>query len=83
MNRTVNGVVAALLLGATTAAGAAASEGGEPGDAQQVSRTIEIVMHDNYFEPEQLSFAAAGMLLVADASALMISTTHGTTCCSR
>ena len=58
MNRTVNGVVAALLLGATTAAGAAASEGGEPGDAQQVSRTIEIVMHDNYFEPEQLSFAA-------------------------
>ena len=33
-------------------------EGGEPGEAQQVSRTIEIVMHDNYFEPEQLSFAA-------------------------
>ena len=58
MNRTVNGLVAVLLLGAAAAAGAAAGEGGQPGDPQQVTRTIEVVMRDNYFEPEQLSFAA-------------------------
>ena len=58
MNRILNGLAAALLLSATTAAGAASGAGGQPGDPQQVTRTIEVVMHDNYFEPEQLSFAA-------------------------
>ena len=27
---------------------------GEPGNAAEASRTIEIVMYDNYYEPEQL-----------------------------
>ena len=58
MNRILNGLAAALLLSATTAAGAASGAGGQPGDPQQVTRTIEVVMRDNYFEPEQLSFAA-------------------------
>ena len=58
MQRTLNGLAAAMLLGAASPAGAAISEGGQPGDPQQVSRTIDIVMYDNYFEPEQLTFAA-------------------------
>lgn len=28
---------------------------GEPGDPSQVTRTIEIVMYDNYYEPENIS----------------------------
>ncbi|MEQ9487743.1 MAG: cupredoxin domain-containing protein [Alphaproteobacteria bacterium] len=28
---------------------------GEPGEPSQVTRTIEIVMHDNYYEPEDIS----------------------------
>ncbi len=28
---------------------------GEPGESSQVTRTIEIVMHDNYYEPENIS----------------------------
>lgn len=31
---------------------------GEPGDAAQADRTVEIVMGDNYFEPERLSLRA-------------------------
>ena len=28
---------------------------GEPGKASEISRTIEIKMHDNYYEPEEIS----------------------------
>lgn len=31
---------------------------GEPGKAAQASRTIEVVMHDNYYEPELISVKA-------------------------
>ena len=31
---------------------------GEPGDAAAADRTVEIVMGDNYFEPERLTIAA-------------------------
>jgi uncharacterized cupredoxin-like copper-binding protein len=27
---------------------------GEPGDLAKVSRTVEVVMHDNYYEPEEI-----------------------------
>ena len=31
---------------------------GEPGDAAAADRTVEIVLHDNYFEPETIDVAA-------------------------
>ena len=31
---------------------------GQPGDASAVSRTVEITMHDNYYEPETVSVSA-------------------------
>lgn len=31
------------------------SEAGEPGKAAEVTRTIEVVMYDNYYEPESIS----------------------------
>jgi len=30
---------------------------GEPGEASKASRTIEVVMYDNYYEPETISVA--------------------------
>lgn len=58
MNRTLNCLVAGLMFGAATAAGASPAAGGQPGDPAAAKRTIEVVMHDNYFEPEQLNVAA-------------------------
>lgn len=62
-------VAAALALSLSTAGIAAAqmSHGGghgaapsigQPGDASAASRTVEITMHDNYYEPETLSISA-------------------------
>jgi uncharacterized cupredoxin-like copper-binding protein len=31
------------------------TEIGQPGDPSKVSRTVEVVMHDNYYEPETIS----------------------------
>ena len=31
------------------------TEAGEPGKAADVTKTIEIVMYDNYYEPESIS----------------------------
>jgi len=36
---------------------AAAESTGTPGKASEVTRTIEVSLHDNYFEPENLSVA--------------------------
>ena len=36
----------------------AANPMGEPGKPDQVSRTVEVAMYDNYYEPEALRFAA-------------------------
>ncbi len=38
--------------------GHGASATGEPGQASAVSRTIEVVMHDNYYEPENVAVEA-------------------------
>lgn len=58
----------ALALSTLAGAGAAFAAGshsgdhgpaiGEPGDAAAADRTIEVVMSDNYFEPEHLTIAA-------------------------
>lgn len=52
----------AVLLLAPTAALADAGHGhgaahGKPGKASQVSRTVTVTMHDNYYEPEAISVA--------------------------
>lgn len=56
---TLSAAVAALFVASVTAASAAGghgkSESGEPGKASAVTRTIEVVMYDNYYEPEEIS----------------------------
>lgn len=72
LSNTLSGTLAvavlatALQMGADAALAAGSHAGGhghgaaigEPGDATQVDRTVEIVMGDNYFEPERLSLQA-------------------------
>ena len=67
MRKTLTTTAAILALAgglATTAVHARGShqgghvEFGEPGKASQVSRTIEVVMRDHYFEPEQIKVKA-------------------------
>jgi uncharacterized cupredoxin-like copper-binding protein len=41
--------------GSTHGSGHEAAEIGAAGDPSQVDRTVEIVMHDNYYEPETIS----------------------------
>jgi uncharacterized cupredoxin-like copper-binding protein len=36
---------------------------GEPGDAAEASRTVNVVMHDNYYEPEDITVAAGETVL--------------------
>lgn len=59
MNRPlIAGIAAGIASAVSTLAFAGAGHGtpeiGEPGRAAAASRTIEIVMHDNYYEPESL-----------------------------
>ena len=62
-----SGAAMAAALLATTAAWAAQSDGdgpaGKPGDAAQATRTIEVVMHDIYYEPDSISVAAGETVL--------------------
>lgn len=53
---------------------------GAPGDAAAVARTVEIVMHDNYYEPERLEVAANETLrfLVRNEGALVHEFSLGT-----
>lgn len=57
---------AALALSAThalAAGGHGAGDAGRPGDPSAASRTVEVVMHDNYYEPESISVAAGETVL--------------------
>ncbi len=61
---TAVGVVVVTAVFSAGAAIAAGSHGhghggkahGEPGTAEDVVRTVEVVMHDNYYEPEEMTF---------------------------
>ena len=46
---------------------------GEPGDAKKATRTINVVMHDNYYEPEEFQIKAGETILfkVKNAGALV------------
>jgi uncharacterized cupredoxin-like copper-binding protein len=53
---------------------------GEPGEASEASRTIEITMHDNYYEPETVSVAKSETVrfVVRNAGELVHDFTIGT-----
>ncbi|WP_166258123.1 cupredoxin domain-containing protein [Marinobacter salicampi] len=60
--RMLVGAMALALTGGVYAAGehgghhgSGGNGAGEPGDASDVSRTVEVVMYDNYYEPENIS----------------------------
>lgn len=61
----LNTLFFAALVGTSTFASSALADAGhshgagigEPGRASEADRTVEVTMHDNYFEPETLSFS--------------------------